>query len=1080
MSADGELFLEEVEEGGSATNLGEEVTTSDHDDDDEEAAETPELARKEGHAVMALRILLVMVFLVSPVLASIGVYRYVRDSEEDEFEASFSLTAHQILDSVGVELDALLGGADGMALTRISIAKSHNETFPFSTLPSAGNLGSNFLAQSKARQFLESLVVEPQEREEWEKYSRENNGWVEDVTNAMRQDASLAGQAEAPRVKPDFISNNYLPPEAREAVGEDEVYLTTWIAYPHRPPRFPVYNADVLSVDATLLRVQQAFKSKNVVLSEFLYQFNSGLPFFSVEMPLLDRGDSTDFSDVDVSELKLLGIHTFMTQFETIFEKIVPEDVFGIHIVTRNACDQIFTFELNGKEWIYLNNTDGHDPSFDEFEVSRQLIELTDLVADKRYRGPPIDREFCPISFSIYPSQATKDSYTSNDPRTFAIVVVAMYVFTIFLLVVYDLLVSRRQSIVMKAAVQSTSIVASLFPSNVRGRLFGEPGKREDKPKPFLAKNAPDASASPKEPPVADLYTDATVLFADIAGFTAWSSAREPTQVFVLLEALYGSFDELAKKRRVFKVETIGDSYVAVSGLPEPRKEHAVVMVRFAREILDAMNLVCNSLVVQLGPDTLDLSIRVGLHSGAVTAGVLRGERARFQLFGDTVNTAARMESNGVPGKIQASQATADALAALGKPHWVQKREELIDAKGKGKMQTYWVNPKAVNSSRDDTESLSDTTSSHGLPEPRDKRDGLIAWNTETLCALLRNVVGARGFVRNTGFGQQLFSSSAHESILFERIDQIMFHKYDQDGSSSGLLSDEVETQIKDFVTAVASLYPNLPFHNFENATYHVMSLNTMIGQTRKMREGSFYAANPLAEFAMTMGVLIHAIGHPGVSNQQLVLENDSRAALYHGRCIIEQNAFSLAMKLLMDTKYNDLRNAIAATSEEWNCFRQVLVNSVLATDTDDADLQEQRQDQWDACFSHASSLIAREENDDSRRNRMTTIFIEYMVQSSVLCLFMQDWGVYSKWLERQMLEENQASEAGRAVKKSDSEWAHHQVSLFDSLIIPLATKLNMSKLLGGIGLEQLNFAKQNLQECRYTEAAADFPSVED
>mmetsp|Transcript_22342 Transcript_22342/g.62069 ORF Transcript_22342/g.62069 Transcript_22342/m.62069 type:complete len:633 (+) Transcript_22342:2-1900(+) len=632
----------------------------------------------------------------------------------------------------------------------------------------------------------------------------------------------------------------------------------------------------------------------------------------------------------------------------------------------------------------------------------------------------------------------------------------------------------------MKAAVQSTSIVASLFPSNVRGRLFGEPGKREDKPKPFLAKNAPDASASPKEPPVADLYTDATVLFADIAGFTAWSSAREPTQVFVLLEALYGSFDELAKKRRVFKVETIGDSYVAVSGLPEPRKEHAVVMVRFAREILDAMNLVCNSLVVQLGPDTLDLSIRVGLHSGAVTAGVLRGERARFQLFGDTVNTAARMESNGVPGKIQASQATADALAALGKPHWVQKREELIDAKGKGKMQTYWVNPKAVNSSRDDTESLSDTTSSHGLPEPRDKRDGLIAWNTETLCALLRNVVGARGFVRNTGFGQQLFSSSAHESILFERIDQIMFHKYDQDGSSSGLLSDEVETQIKDFVTAVASLYPNLPFHNFENATYHVMSLNTMIGQTRKMREGSFYAANPLAEFAMTMGVLIHAIGHPGVSNQQLVLENDSRAALYHGRCIIEQNAFSLAMKLLMDTKYNDLRNAIAATSEEWNCFRQVLVNSVLATDTDDADLQEQRQDQWDACFSHASSLIAREENDDSRRNRMTTIFIEYMVQSSVLCLFMQDWGVYSKWLERQMLEENQASEAGRAVKKSDSEWAHHQVSLFDSLIIPLATKLNMSKLLGGIGLEQLNFAKQNLQECRYTEAAADFPSVED
>jgi class 3 adenylate cyclase len=69
-------------------------------------------------------------------------------------------------------------------------------------------------------------------------------------------------------------------------------------------------------------------------------------------------------------------------------------------------------------------------------------------------------------------------------------------------------------------------------------------------------------------PPVADLYPEATVMFADISGFTAWSSVREPTQVFTLLETLYGSFDAIARKRGVFKVETIGDSYVAVVGLP--------------------------------------------------------------------------------------------------------------------------------------------------------------------------------------------------------------------------------------------------------------------------------------------------------------------------------------------------------------------------------------------------------------------------------------------------------------------------------------------------------------------------------
>jgi class 3 adenylate cyclase len=102
-------------------------------------------------------------------------------------------------------------------------------------------------------------------------------------------------------------------------------------------------------------------------------------------------------------------------------------------------------------------------------------------------------------------------------------------------------------------------------------------------------------------PPVADLYPDASVMFADIAGFTSWSSAHEPTQVFTLLETLY---DAITKKRGVFKVETIGDSFVAVVGLPEPRKDHAVVMARFGRDCRDAMAVLTRELEVTLGPDT--------------------------------------------------------------------------------------------------------------------------------------------------------------------------------------------------------------------------------------------------------------------------------------------------------------------------------------------------------------------------------------------------------------------------------------------------------------------------------------------
>ncbi|KAG7360899.1 adenylate/guanylate cyclase [Nitzschia inconspicua] len=134
---------------------------------------------------------------------------------------------------------------------------------------------------------------------------------------------------------------------------------------------------------------------------------------------------------------------------------------------------------------------------------------------------------------------------------------------------------------------------------------------------------------------------------------------------------------------KVFKVETIGDSYVAVCGLPNHRDGHAIVMVQFASLCLKAMLRVTRELEVFLGPSTGDLKARVGLHSGSVTAGVLRGEKARFQLFGDTVNTASRIESSGMPGKIHASKHTVDPLVEAGKGHWATEREDSVSLKGK-------------------------------------------------------------------------------------------------------------------------------------------------------------------------------------------------------------------------------------------------------------------------------------------------------------------------------------------------------------------------------------------------------------
>jgi class 3 adenylate cyclase len=159
----------------------------------------------------------------------------------------------------------------------------------------------------------------------------------------------------------------------------------------------------------------------------------------------------------------------------------------------------------------------------------------------------------------------------------------------------------------------------------------------------------------------------------------------------MLLESLYSHFDRVAIRLGIFKVETIGDCYMAVCGVPDPRADHAVIMAQFALEMQLKLLLVRNKLSRRLGEDVRRLNLRTGLHSGPVTAGVIRGQRARFQLFGDTVNTASRMESTSVAGKIQISVATAELLIAGGRGDWIEKREDMVQAKGKGTLQTYWL-----------------------------------------------------------------------------------------------------------------------------------------------------------------------------------------------------------------------------------------------------------------------------------------------------------------------------------------------------------------------------------------------------
>lgn len=431
------------------------------------------------------------------------------------------------------------------------------------------------------------------------------------------------------------------------------------------------------------------------------------------------------YDSFNTSTRSLSGVLHGILPWDSYLTELLPYGVVGIYCIVKNSCGQTFTFQLDGPHAKYVGEGDQvvHTERYDSYAMEVQFGSDFMGQETRTYRQ-------CFYSLTVYPSHEFEMTFESNRSEKFTSLLALVFAVLALFFLIFVWFVQRRQQRLMGVALRTSSIISGLFPDNVRDRIMQSAAAQANQEmtssksrglnstkhnmkgllygtKDTSFCDGGDSSISEtnhhgiivhKEAPIADCYPACTVFFADLVGFTSWSSSREPQQVFVLLETLYGAFDEIAKRRRIFKVETIGDCYVAVTGLPNPRQDHALAMARFANDCLVKSSEVFNYLDGILGPGTRGLNLRIGIHSGKVTAGVLRGEKGRFQLFGDSVNTAARMESNSAPGKILCSAATATLIMEAGKAHWVTERPDKVNAKGKGTMVTYWVNAKAERS----------------------------------------------------------------------------------------------------------------------------------------------------------------------------------------------------------------------------------------------------------------------------------------------------------------------------------------------------------------------------------------------
>ena len=178
---------------------------------------------------------------------------------------------------------------------------------------------------------------------------------------------------------------------------------------------------------------------------------------------------------------------------------------------------------------------------------------------------------------------------------------------------------------------------------------------------------------------IADQFDGVSILFADVVNFTPMSTEMTPSELVDLLNEVFSSFDKLVEKYGLEKIKTIGDCYMVAAGVPNERADHAHVLTRLALDMRDYVN--------QHRFGGKRLSFRIGLNSGPVVAGVIGSKKFSYDLWGDTVNTASRMESHGTEGTIQITEATYELV----KDDFICEPRGVVHVKGKGEMNLWYV-----------------------------------------------------------------------------------------------------------------------------------------------------------------------------------------------------------------------------------------------------------------------------------------------------------------------------------------------------------------------------------------------------
>lgn len=256
--------------------------------------------------------------------------------------------------------------------------------------------------------------------------------------------------------------------------------------------------------------------------------------FYPIVADNLGRVELADDPDYDPKEHRVVGAVIAALFWREMLVNILPEDSKGIDIVIDNECTQSFTYRVDGHRATYRGVGDLHEDTYDDLVIEKTLAGLDSFAKGvSEYSGAELDPDFCPFSFRVYPSDQLKSLHTTINRIVFTMAAVLIFAFTSLVFWLYDRLVEKRQRAVLRTAVDSTAIVSSLFPSTVRHRLM--PSQQQSEQERLLSTGSENTDLLPTKgissfssAPIAELYPNTTVLFADIAGFTVRELASVP------------------------------------------------------------------------------------------------------------------------------------------------------------------------------------------------------------------------------------------------------------------------------------------------------------------------------------------------------------------------------------------------------------------------------------------------------------------------------------------------------------------------------------------------------------------------